>query len=111
MQITLNPNINYASFEGRKRKKVDTGEFCYLIKKDDVVEKKIKKTVSELTYIMIGFSIIYFAAKRTFKYNKLMPKTHNLRNFVKENMKKNVSTSQQAKGNVTTKVKEVARKA
>ena len=60
---------------------------------------------------MIGFSIIYFAAKRTFKYNKLMPKTHNLRNFVKENMKKNVSTSQQAKENVTTKVKEVARKA
>ena len=42
MQITLNPNINYASFEGRKRKKVDTGEFGYLIKKDDVVEKKIK---------------------------------------------------------------------
>ncbi len=68
MQVSFNPSIKYssASFKSNNKKLSNTK-----LTKEEIATTKIKKSISELKYIVIGIGIIYFAMKRTLKHNRI----------------------------------------
>ena len=70
MQVKLNTALySPKSFKSNDSYKRPNSNI--LLTKDEIATKKIKRSVSELTYIFLGVGILYFGMKRTFKYDKI----------------------------------------
>ncbi len=84
MKVAFNPSINYP--RNFKSQTIPVGEKDTSNKKlkpDEVATKKIKRSISELTYVVLGVIIVYFAMKRNIKNNKLKNYVNRLENLAK----------------------------
>lgn len=69
MNVSLNPCYNYNKVSFSSLSEYEKHEQEYRNK--EIKKAKTKKAVSECATVAIGLSILYFAMKRKFKYDKI----------------------------------------